>query len=77
MLSANNSNWTFASTALPTGVTSLQPQHQRGMILDFDYALWLMKKHKVSDRDQTISQLQIFKAVSETCIMGHDSIYVD
>ena len=76
-MSANNSNQTSASSALPTGVTSLQPQHRRGTILDFDCALWLMKKRKVSDRDRTVSQLQIFKAMSETCVTGHDSVYVN
>ena len=79
VMSANNSSQTSASSALPTGVgvMSSQSQHQRGMILDFDYAMWLKKKHKVSNRDQTVSQLQICKAVSEMHITGHNSIYVN
>ena len=76
-MSANNSSQTSASSASPTGVMSLQSQCRRGMILDFDYAIWLKKKRKVSDRDRTVSRLQICEVVSETRITGHDSVYVD
>jgi hypothetical protein len=64
-ISANNSGQISASCTLsPTCAKSSQSRNRSGMILDFNYAIWLQlgegkdKVRKPSDRDRTVSQLQ-------------------
>jgi len=92
-MSADNSGQISASsTLLPTSAKSLQSHHRKGMILDFDYAIWLKpleragvedmqdeeeKNREPSNRDRTVSRLQTSRTTSETCVTGYNSIYVD